>query len=257
MQIFQSKPHSSPSSYQCCWVWIRILVHVIVGVCKLSFLFPFLNLSQKKRHIQQWSQYLLNIFHIRLQVQGADQALLGPYLIASNHISWLDIHVINTFKPVRFVAKSEVRGWPVFGWMAEQLGTVFIRRDSARHARQVVDQIAEVLRLESVCIFPEGTSTAGQSVLPFKPNLFESAIVAKVAVLPIAIIYRSSVTGARSDIPAFIGDTGLLESMSKIIKNRFLVAQIVILDPSCNSETPNMDRKQLASFCQESVAKAL
>jgi len=257
MQIFQPKPHSSPNSYQCYWVWMQILLHVIVGVCKLSFLFPFLNSSQKKRHIQQWSQYLLNIFHIRLQVLGPDQALLGPYLIASNHISWLDIHVINAVQPVRFVAKAEVRGWPVFGWMAEQLGTVFIRRDSPRHARQVVDQIADVLRVESICIFPEGTSTTGQSVLPFKPNLFESAIVAKVAVLPIAIIYQSSVTGLRSDVPAFIGDMGLLESMSKIIKNRFLVAQIVILDPSCPSETPDMDRKQLASFCQESIAKAL
>jgi 1-acyl-sn-glycerol-3-phosphate acyltransferase len=257
MNILQTKSTSILSRYQHYWVWIRIFLHVIVGVCKLSLLFPFLNSSQKKHRIQLWSQFLLKILQIRLQVQGADQVVHGPYLIASNHISWLDIHVINTFKPVRFVAKSEVRGWPVFGWMAEQLGTVFIRRDSARHARQVVDQIAEVLRFESVCIFPEGTSTAGQSVLPFKPNLFESAIVAKAVVLPIAIIYRSSLTGARSDIPAFIGDMGLLKSMSKIIENRFLVAQIILLDPSCSSQTPDMDRKQLASFCQESIARVL
>ena len=257
MKNSQTKASSTPSSYQRCWVWTRILLHVISGVCTLLFIFPFVSQTQKDRHIQQWSKQLLKIFHIQLRVVGANKLVSTPYLLASNHISWLDIHVINAFKPVRFVAKSEVRAWPVFGWMAVQLGTVFIRRDSARHARQVVDQMAAVLKAESVCIFPEGTSTAGESVLPFKPNLFESAILAKVPVTPVAIAYRSRSTGLRSDAPAFIGKMGLLESMSNVISNRDIEAHLSLLEPYLISNAANLDRKELAVYCQESIAKTL
>ena len=257
MKNSQTKVISTPSSYQRCWVWTRILLHVISGVCTLLFIFPFVSQTQKDRHIQQWSKQLLKIFHIQLRVVGANKLVSTPYLLASNHISWLDIHVINAFKPVRFVAKSEVRAWPVFGWMAVQLGTVFIRRDSARHARQVVDQMAAVLKAESVCIFPEGTSTAGESVLPFKPKLFESAILAKVPVTPVASAYRSRSTGLRSDAPAFIGEMGLLESMSNVISNRDIEANLSLLEPYLISNAANPDRKELAVYCQESIAKTL
>jgi 1-acyl-sn-glycerol-3-phosphate acyltransferase len=239
------------------WVWTQIWIHVLCGVFTLSFIFPFLDRVNKDRKIQYWSKSLLKIFNIELVVLGADVIEKTPHLIASNHISWLDIYVINAFRPTRFVAKSEVAGWPIFGWMAKQLGTVFIRRDSARHARQVVDQMAGVLKTEPICIFPEGTSTAGECVLPFKPNLFESAIVAQAPVYPISIQYLSKMTGMRSDSPAFIGDMGLLESMSKIIRNRFLLAQITVLPPCFSGQNSNIDRKQLANSCQELIAKTL
>ncbi|MBU3560079.1 1-acyl-sn-glycerol-3-phosphate acyltransferase [Polynucleobacter sp. MWH-Hall10] len=257
MKYSQSTPTSTSSTWLRYWIWMQILSHVICGVCTLSLLFPFLNRDQKDRRIQDWSKKLLKIFHIQLRVIGAEQLLSNPHLLASNHISWLDIHVINAFKPVRFVAKSEVRGWPVFGWMAEQLGTVFIRRDSARHARQVVDQMAQVLKVESVCIFPEGTSTSGESVLPFKPNLFESAILAHAPVFPLAISYRSKSTGLRSDAPAFIGDMGLLESMSNVIANRDIEVHLSLMEPYLTSNASNPERKELALYCQEAITKTL
>ena len=257
MRQSQSNPTSTPSSWLRYWIWMQILLHVIVGVCKLSFVFPLLNQKQKDRHIQEWSKKLLKIFHIPLRVIGAEKLLSSPHLLVSNHISWLDIHVINAFKPVRFVAKSEVRRWPIFGWMAQQLGTVFIRRDSARHARQVVDQMAEVLKVESICIFPEGTSTSGESVLPFKPNLFESAILAHAPVFPIAIAYRSRSTGLRSDAPAFIGDMGLLESMSNVIASWDIEVHLSLIEPYSTDKAANSDRKALALYCQEAITKTL
>jgi 1-acyl-sn-glycerol-3-phosphate acyltransferase len=239
------------------WVWCQIWLHVICGVCTLSFIFPFLDRRSKDRKIQTWSKHLLKIFNIHLAVQDASLLSNTPYLIASNHISWLDIHVINAFKPIRFVAKSEVEGWPIFGWMAKQLGTVFIRRDSTRHARQVVGQMAGVLKTESICIFPEGTSTVGDSVLPFKPNLFESAIVAQTPVFPLSIQYLSTVSKTRSKAPAFIGDMGLFESMSSIIKNRSLCAQITIFPAYSDVHQLKIDRKRVANYCQESIANSL
>jgi len=238
-------------------VWAQIWVHVICGICTLSFIFPFLDRNSKDQKIQIWSRRLLKIFNIELVVEGAGLLPSDSYLIASNHISWLDIHVINAFNPIRFVAKSEVRSWPIFGWMADQLGTVFIRRDSARHAREVVDQMAAVLKAESICIFPEGTSTSGIEVLPFKPNLFESVIIAQAPVFPLALQYLSRTTGARSEAPAFIGDMGLLESMSKVIKSRSLIAKIHILSPYPQSTNGSPDRKQLANYCHDLIAKRL
>lgn len=239
------------------WVWLQIGFHMIGGVCTLSFIFPFQSRRDKDRKIQEWSARLLKILNIELVVQGANLPQQAPYLIASNHISWLDIHVINAFQPIRFVAKAEVEGWPVFGWMAKQLGTVFIRRDNARHAREVVGQMAEALKTGPICIFPEGTSTAGATVLPFKPNLFESAILAQKPVFPLAIQYLSKVTGERSESPAFIGEMGLLESMSNTIKNRCLIAKITILEPYLNGPNDTPDRKNLANDCQEAIAKTL
>lgn len=237
--------------------WARIGAHILCGACTLSFIFPFLGRESKDQKIQLWSQRLLKIFNIELVVYGAELLTNSPHLMASNHISWLDIHVINALKPIRFVAKSEVERWPIFGWMAKQLGTVFIRRDSARHARQVVEQMAQVLKTESICIFPEGTSTIGESVLPFKPNLFESAIHAQAPVYPLAIRYFSTETGARSDAPAFIGDMGLLESMANVIRSRFLGAQITIFSPYPTSQTSDANRRQIATYSQELISKTL
>lgn len=239
------------------WLWTQIWIHVLCGIVTLSFLFPFFDRQKKDQKIQEWSVRLLKIFHLELEVQGADRLPSTPYLLASNHISWMDIHVINAFKPIRFVAKSEVASWPIFGWMAKQLGTVFIRRDSPRHARQVAHQIAKTLEGESVCIFPEGTSTVGELVLPFKPNLFEAAIVSQTSVYPLAIQYVSKVTGLRAEAPAFTGDMGLLDSMSRILKTQDLVVRLQILPLLKKGAQGISDRKQLASDCKEAIINAI
>ena len=237
-------------------LWCLICVHVLSGALTLLFLFPLIGPEQRRAHIQRWSLRLLKIFGIQLNVLNAHILPKYSYLLASNHISWIDIHAINAFKPIRFVAKSEVASWPIFGWMAKQLGTVFIRRDSSRHARQVVGIIASVLASESVCIFPEGTSTIGKEVLPFKPNLFESAINANVEVYSLAIRYRSQATGLLSDSAAFIGDMGLLESMSKILKDPKLIVELIFLPPMSN-QPMLQDRKSLALHCQGLIAQQL
>jgi 1-acyl-sn-glycerol-3-phosphate acyltransferase len=169
----------------------------------------------------------------------------------------MDIHAINAFQPIRFVAKSDVEGWPVFGWMAKQLGTVFIKRDNARHGKHIAGEVAKVLETQSVCIFPEGTSTIGEGVMPFKPNLFESAVIAGVPVYSLAISYKSLVTGERSEVAAFVGDMGLLESMALILKDRKLVVELAFLPPSGASPEASKDRKWLALHSQEAISAYL
>ncbi|OYW79736.1 MAG: 1-acyl-sn-glycerol-3-phosphate acyltransferase, partial [Polynucleobacter sp. 32-46-5] len=97
----------------------------------------------------------------------------------------------------------------------------------------------------------------GAQVLPFKPNLFESALAAKCPIYPLSIRYISRRTGLRSDSPAFIGDMGLLESMSRVIQDPGLVVQVHFLMPYDPPILGDSDRKQVAAYCQESIAQTL
>ena len=239
------------------WCWAQVWFHVIVGLTTLFTQFPFADRQKKNKLIQAWSKRLLAIFGIHLHLKNPELLPKTPFLLAANHISWMDIHAINAFKPIRFVAKSDVAGWPIFGWMAKQLGTIFIKRDSARHGKRVAEEISKVLEFESVCIFPEGTSSVGEGVLPFKPNLFESAVIAQVPVYSLAITYRSSVTGVRSEAPAFVGDMGLLESMARILQDRQLIVELSFLPPSGASPVAPQDRKWLALHSQEAISNEL
>ena len=162
--------------------------------------------------------------------------------------------MINSFKPIRFVAKSEVEKWPIFGWMAKQLGTVFIRRDSSRHARHVVGEMATALKEQSICIFPEGTSTIGKSVQAFKPNLFEGAVLAQVPVCTLALAYFDRKTGKHSEVPAFVGDMGLLGSMANILKNRNLKVELRFFPPATGGAGQINDRKWLAQHSHAQIA---
>jgi 1-acyl-sn-glycerol-3-phosphate acyltransferase len=238
-------------------LWFLVWLHVLRGVITLLLLFPLLSETVKKQHIQRWSKRLLKIFGVGLQVNHDDLLPQSSYLLAANHVSWLDIHAINAFKPIRFVAKSEVASWPIFGWMAKQLGTVFINRESTRHARQVVDGVATILKTQSICIFPEGTSTVGKRVQPFKPNLFEAAAISEVPVCALALAYFDRSTGQHSEVPAFIGDMGLIGSMASILKNRNLRVELTIFAPAKASPDLPIDRKMLALHSQEQISQYL
>ena len=233
--------------------WLRVWSHVFGGLATLCFRFPFARQPTKNKLIQNWSIHLLSILGIELRLNKADILPAAPFLLASNHISWVDIHAINAFQPIRFVAKSEVEGWPVFGWMAKQLGTIFINRNNSRHGKYIANEVAKALKTQSVCIFPEGTSTVGETVLPFKPNLFEAAVIAQVPVYSLAISYKSAESGERSDIPAFIGDMGLLESISSILSHRKLTVELTFILPSGSSPSASRDRKWLALYSQEAI----
>ena len=114
-------------------------------------------------------------------------------LVVANHISWLDIFVLNAHHPVRFVAKAEIAKWPVVSRMIRGAGTVFIERERRRDTHRVNHQMAHVLANgDVVAIFPEGTTTYGTDVLPFKSSLLQPIVEAEGHVQPVAIRYRDA-----------------------------------------------------------------
>jgi 1-acyl-sn-glycerol-3-phosphate acyltransferase len=117
--------------------------------------------------------------------------------------------------------------------------------------------MAHILQSESICIFPEGTSTEGRSVRPFKTNLFESAVISKVPVYTVAIQYFDQNTGLRSEVAAFVGDMGLLESITKILRHHHLRVDLTFIGSSEADPAFLSDRKWLALHSQEQISASL
>lgn len=143
-----------------------------------------------------WHRIACRLAGIRLKVRG-EPFRKRPLLLIANHVSWKDILVLGSLGDVTFVAKSEVRSWPVFGWLARLQRCVFIDRDNRRLAGGQASDMAERLKAgEIVVLFPEGTTSDGNRVLPFKTALFGAAATAlphvddhAVFIQPVALAY--------------------------------------------------------------------
>lgn len=227
-----------------------LLIHLFSAILKCA-IFPLLPLRLRKQILQSWCIRLLRILKVKVVIHGDPSALLGtkPYLLVANHISWLDIHVINSIRPVIFVAKADVSKWPIFGYLANMLGTIFLKREKLYDIKRVIQLMKEkLINQEVVAVFPEGTSTDGKSVLPFKSNLFEAAHQSQVDVLPITIQYTEN--NQYSDRAAFIDDMELVDSIKNILKTDDLVVHIHLFD-RLSGQFP---RQELASKAHQLVA---
>src|SRR5690242_17630443 len=106
---------------------LRVVLHLLEGLAICALLFPFANATGRQAHVGRWSRKLLALCRVQLYIQQATDVTPAPRaLIVANHVSWLDIFVINALHPCRFVAKSDIRDWPLIGWLCEKAGTIFI-----------------------------------------------------------------------------------------------------------------------------------
>jgi len=138
--------------------------------------------------LTRWSRRTLRVIHVQLQFSGAPPS--GGLLVA-NHLTYLDILVLAAAHPMVFVAKSEVRAWPVFGWLARMGGTLFVRRDHRGDVSRVNAELAAAVAAGSVVVvFPEGTSSDGHEVLPFRSSLLAPAAAGAWPVTPAWIGYE-------------------------------------------------------------------
>lgn len=223
------------------------------GVLTIALVFPFCRKDTQLALRQRWSQRLLGILGIRLQVEGPPVA--PGCLLVANHISWVDIFVINALAPSAFVSKAEVRHWPVAGWLAARSDTVFLRRGSRGHAKIVNAEIAALLDAgRNVAVFPEGTTTDGSHVLHFHAALLQPAIAAGHAVQPLALSYHS-LDGVPTRAPAYIGDMSLGASFAAIITQRHIIARIQ--PAGAIDTTVIVDRRTVACSAHDSIARAV
>lgn len=237
-------------------IWLRKLrlgFHLLRGILVCATVFPWASAHMRERLIRNWSRKLLAIFGVELEVQGLAPDASPPRgaMLVSNHISWLDIYVIHSWKPVRFVAKSEIRSWPIVGWLCDKTGTIFIERARKRDAHRVLHHITEVMQQgDLVCVFPEGTTTDGSKVLPFHANLMQAPVAGRLPVQPVGLSYLDAATGKPTLAPAYIDDISLVQCLNAILKSPPIKARLVI-GPQLHADSGG--RRELAESAREVV----
>lgn len=245
------------------WLWVGARLGLMAGVLGLGVaLMALLRLVERPlcgahRPVTPWitvavCRLCVWIMGLRRQVLG--RLVRGPALVVANHVSWLDIFVLNATGPLYFVSKAEVSGWPGIGALARITGTLFIRRDRREAAAQADQFRARLQAGHRMLLFPEGTSTDGRRVLPFKPTLFAGA-GDEVGVQPVSLVYEPP-AGAPPEFYAWVGDTGFGEHLLAVLARwRQGRVRVVVHAPLDRAEV--VGRKALAAAAEAEVRAPL
>jgi 1-acyl-sn-glycerol-3-phosphate acyltransferase len=238
----------------------RIMAHTLLGLTIATFVLPLSTASCKARLIQWWCKNLLAAFNLRVSSHGhipAQNAQLTTTMFVANHISWSDIHAINSIITLRFIAKSEIKNWPVFGYLVSRANTLFIDRSKKRDAKRTIDVAVQSLQAgDNLCLFPEGTTSDGKVLYPFKSSLIQAAIEAKASIWPVAIRYPHPNGGVNIDV-AYAGETTLVQSMQKILSQKQPVIELHFLKPIPAEDVAKQDRRELTLHIETLIRQHL
>lgn len=232
----------------------RTALHIAYGL-SLAVIYPRLNAQLRRRILQRWSTGLLEIFNVKVFLAD-DDPLRGVRsgLIVTNHISWLDIFVLNAIVPMRFVAKAEVRRWPLIGWLCARAQTLFLERGKARDAARLNVHLVQLLQQgECLAIFPEGTTTDGAQVAHFHSSLLQPAIDAGAQVHPTAIRYEDT-CGNRSTAAAYINECSFGTSLWRLLNTPQLQVRLLATTPLAAA---TFERRKLTRRARAQIIAAL
>ncbi len=205
-----------------------------------------------------WHKGVCKIFSIETEIVG-EPLTDGQTVFVSNHLSYLDIPVISSFLKASFIAKKEVERWPLFGFLSKLQQTVFIDRRPGK-AREGSEQLSDMIsENKNVVLFPEGTSSDGSAILPFKSSIF-SVIVnlresGNVSLQPFTILHKNPDRLHGAGLYAWHGDMELPPHLWAFAKSGGAKIKLVFHPPVKLEQSA--DRKQLAKLCEEMVACGL
>jgi 1-acyl-sn-glycerol-3-phosphate acyltransferase len=235
--------------------WLRIAhlaLHFARGLFTAAF-FPFVSAARRNHEIHRWSLRLLEVLAVRLHVHGAPERA-RPLMLVANHVTWLDIFSIDSVLPVRFVAKSEVRRWPLVGWLSERVGTLFIDQSKARDTLRINRLVTESLRAGQVfAVFPEGRTSDGSYLLEFHASLLAPALEVDATLQPLAIRYERE-DGSLCTEAAFDGVRSLWETVMGITSQREVHVHVRFLAPLAPS---GRRRREIANEAREAISRSL
>jgi 1-acyl-sn-glycerol-3-phosphate acyltransferase len=233
---------------------IPVLLHLAVGAVIILVSFGFLSVATRERLIRWWARIIVRLFGLEVHISGHTALRDTGHMLVLNHISWSDIYVIDVYRATRFVAKAEIRRWPLIGWLCTRTGTVFIERGRRQAVHGAIEAVAGALR-SGACIgvFPEGTTTDGRELLPFHANLLQAAIDAGVSIVPATLRYRDA-HGRVAIEAAYVGEMSLWDSAVSLLLAPKLRVELTLLEPI---PTAGMTRRGLTSLAEASIAKAL
>lgn len=233
---------------------LRFGLHVLQGLLTIALVFPRVPHATRLRLILRWARGILAIFRVRLHLNGEPPAEAARVVLAANHVSWLDPALILAVRPAHFVAKAEIRTWPLLGWLAERAGTIFIERGRRHDTARISRAMAEGLSAgDSIALFPEGTTTDGDMVRPFHTSLFQAAVNSGAGLYPVCLRYHHA-DGRLDTAPAYTGDLSFRASLWRVARRRELHATLAFAAPI---PTAGKTRRELASEAEASIRTAL
>ena len=201
--------------------------------------------------VRWWSRGLLRLFGFRVRRIGTP--LTEGVLYVANHISWLDIELMHSQRAMGFVAKSEIAGWPLVGWMAQRSGTIFHRRGNTDSLTSVMNEVTERLRRgDGVGVFPEGGTGRGGSVRTFHARIFQTALDAGVPVQPVALLYGRD--GQQDPGVPFASGEKFFPNLWRLLGGAGMDAEVHFLQPV--EATPEA-RRRMAEESRARIMQAL
>lgn len=235
---------------------LLVLLACLGALAAVILVFPVLRLlgevpAQSLRDKVQIAWFRCFLVTLGVRVSRRGQWSPNAPLWVANHISWLDIVVLGAQAPLTFIAKQDVAGWPIFGFLASRTGSLFIRRGDPEDTKRVGERMTWLLRQgRTLLLFPEGTSSSGESVLRFHPRLFHPAKRAGVAVQPIALDYKDKA----GEIVPFIGDASFLPHLLAVLT----IPRISVeLSFGAEIDSEHLNRDELAHCARQTVVDCL
>lgn len=234
---------------------LRFVLHVLQGLATIRLVFPFISPVRRAQLTRRWAADILEVFNVTVSIKGeVPPPGATKVVFVSNHISWLDPALIIALRPAHFVAKSEIRAWPVLGWLAEKAGTLFIERGRRHDTARINQSISQVLNAgDCVGLFPEGTTTNGAAIKPFHASLLQAAVLAQAILYPVAIRYRHP-DGSLNTAPAYTDNISFASSLEQVLAQPAIHAELVFMAPI---PAEGRSRRELAVLAETAIASAL
>lgn len=228
-----------------------MVLHTLYGVFIAGIVLPKLTPRRRDLVISRWSTALLDLLNIRVVVEGeVPPGGLSNTMFVANHISWVDIHALNSIHTARFIAKSEIKQWPVFGFFAVSVNTLFVNREKRHEAGKIVNSTKQALQEgDCICFFPEGTTTDGTEIKPFKGSLLQAAIEAKSEVRPFSIHYPDAENRVNTEM-SYWGEMSLIESIRNVIRQQEASVVLKFAEPI---KAADYDRRNLTLMTRQAI----
>lgn len=192
-----------------------------IALLEITFI-PKTNAS-RARWLHRWCRFASRVLGLSLASKGA---IPNAGLLVCNHLSYLDVIALSALVPCAFVAKREVRAWPLFGWLARAAGTIFVDRNRRSATARDVDQIQKALDSGLlVVLFPEGTSTDGNTVLPFKSSMLHGAVQSQIPIAAAGLDYHLN-HGSVADEVCYWRDMTLLPHLLNLFGKPIIDAEV-------------------------------
>lgn len=255
----------------------RLLKLILCAVCFVVYLLAaglvrlsFFVLRPKRRwvsiaHLNRALAWcLVRLIGVRMRAAGSRPASSGGLFLVSNHVGYLDGFVLGALFPVIYISKSELKGWPLIGAMTRLSGALFIDRQRKNHISEYIEDIAGVLRQgANVLFFPEGTSTNGERLLPFKSAFFEAPLKAACGVVPVTLRYQAidgrPLTGENRGQVYWYAEMTFMDHFFRLLGHCSIEVDVVFHEmiSLCAQGEKDLARKELSERAFASIASSL